>query len=329
MRVLKQAMETGCVEIAQHGWTHQKIDGQGTEFVGLPLEAQRDMIERGRDEIETALNTNVDVFIPPFNSHDQNTLLALRDLGFAAISSEARSSNVVDGIHYVPCTTSLQELDVAMKARRQHAGAAIVVALFHGHDFVESGFRNALLDFNEFDELLERTCTLPNVRFSTIIDESQMTDWGHDLTTNVAYARNREQIERIKDISRLFGPFGMDRTVERVLPNHYAVYLEKDMITIHTRLLALEIAVEATVFFFSCALVFGLFRLAVKGSRGRFAATCVAVGGLLCFVFLLLEGSLGIVSVPGFGSRLLLFTVACAGSTFGAALDVASSRNVV
>ena len=150
MRVLKQAMETGCVEIAQHGWTHQKIDGQGTEFVGLPLEAQRDMIERGRDEIETALNTNVDVFIPPFNSHDQNTLLALRDLGFAAISSEARSSNVVDGIHYVPCTTSLQELDVAMKARRQHAGAAIVVALFHGHDKVVcagqcGGFFNILI----------------------------------------------------------------------------------------------------------------------------------------------------------------------------------------
>lgn len=81
-------------EPALHGYTHLNLttDGWGdSEFRGLPLDKQIEFIQKGLGILRSTLQMqSITTFVPPFDTYDNNTLIALRNQGFTAISTEAR-----------------------------------------------------------------------------------------------------------------------------------------------------------------------------------------------------------------------------------------------
>ena len=75
-------------EIALHGYTHQSLSSfhVRSEFKGLDYESQYKRIYLGKKILKEALNIEPVTFIPPFNTYDNNTVLALKNLGFKVIS---------------------------------------------------------------------------------------------------------------------------------------------------------------------------------------------------------------------------------------------------
>ncbi len=78
------------IEIAQHGLTHLALSkvGGGSEFAGLPFHKQLEMIKKGKGILESIdPEIKLKSFIPPFDTFDNNTLEAVRELGFIAFSA--------------------------------------------------------------------------------------------------------------------------------------------------------------------------------------------------------------------------------------------------
>ncbi|MGM9484166.1 DUF2334 domain-containing protein [Roseateles sp. NT4] len=79
--------------LAQHGTTHEYSQpgggllGVGTksEFTGLPLQAQKERLARGKAILERE-GVWQPCFMAPSHSFDDNTLRALRELGFEAVT---------------------------------------------------------------------------------------------------------------------------------------------------------------------------------------------------------------------------------------------------
>ena len=106
--MIRTLVDTGRVEICQHGYQHvyttrqrsvnQLLYGRGSnsEFAGLPYEKQVQMIKKGK-EILRLRGFETDIWMAPSHTHDRNTFRALRELGF---------KYVTDGISLYPYTRS-------------------------------------------------------------------------------------------------------------------------------------------------------------------------------------------------------------------------------
>ena len=97
--------------IAQHGTTHiYETDSSGllhinsfSEFAGLEYDVQLDKLKRGRD-ILVNNGLNPVLFMAPGHTFDLNTLRALKELGFNAVTDALTASPYVrEGILHIPC----------------------------------------------------------------------------------------------------------------------------------------------------------------------------------------------------------------------------------
>lgn len=79
--------------IALHGYRHLYSTKKGglfplnkfSEFAGLPLSTQREMIRKGT-QIFSRHGIHTDIFMAPAHSYDKNTLLALKEAGYTKIT---------------------------------------------------------------------------------------------------------------------------------------------------------------------------------------------------------------------------------------------------
>lgn len=113
-RVMRDLHENGRAEFAQHGYQHQSIGthegiltkkyglSKETEFAGLSYEQQLEKIQRGKEIMErNGIATSI--WIAPYHSFDINTLRALRDSDFIALSDGiAMFPYKENGIMFVP-----------------------------------------------------------------------------------------------------------------------------------------------------------------------------------------------------------------------------------
>ena len=72
---------SGWVYIIQHGYWHE-TELENTEFKGLDYNTQYIQIKEGKQIVEDYFNQEITSFAPPYNSADQNTITALKKLGF-------------------------------------------------------------------------------------------------------------------------------------------------------------------------------------------------------------------------------------------------------
>lgn len=82
-------------EMALHGYTHeQQTDFLGaSEFGDVPIETQRDWLERGERIHESCVGTAPETFVPPLNTYDSNTVAALDERGYTTVSGARWATN--------------------------------------------------------------------------------------------------------------------------------------------------------------------------------------------------------------------------------------------
>ena len=108
--VIKGLMDNGW-EVAQHGTYHvYETEDTGlldinpfSEFAGLPYESQLEKIKTGQD-ILSGKGINTQIFMAPGHTYDENTLDALKALGFTALTDGLYDKPYIrNGIICVPC----------------------------------------------------------------------------------------------------------------------------------------------------------------------------------------------------------------------------------
>lgn len=158
--MLRDGQASGTVEPALHGFSHQTQRSGPTcsEFVGLTYDAQRARIAQGKQMLEQATGSTIQIFIPPWDSYDDVTLQVLADLGFTYISADTGSPVRTDlPLKYVPCTCELRsiaDLTKPLEKRRLGSQMTPIVVLFHSYDFTDAGSAQASLSLADLDGLL-------------------------------------------------------------------------------------------------------------------------------------------------------------------------------
>lgn len=101
--------------IAQHGYQHVYTRKKGgcfplndfSEFAGLTLREQRQLLSEGRRELEEK-GISTDIFMAPAHSYDKNTLRALKELGFTGVTDGFGSRPYLrEGLTFYPISFRL------------------------------------------------------------------------------------------------------------------------------------------------------------------------------------------------------------------------------
>jgi peptidoglycan/xylan/chitin deacetylase (PgdA/CDA1 family) len=156
--IIKKGSSDGTLEVALHGYSHFSIaESNLSEFSGLDFEAQKQRLIESKRFLEDLFNTRINVFVPPFNTYDTNTIRALDLLDFRILSAAIFGSALPAArILFIPATCGLQNLRAAVgAARRAPDRTPLIVALFHHYDFKEVDASQGALTLGELDSLLE------------------------------------------------------------------------------------------------------------------------------------------------------------------------------
>jgi hypothetical protein len=141
LELLRAGLREGLLEVALHGHSHRPSPAaRHSEFAGLPRPQQALRIAEGRRRLEQALGAKVRVFVPPWNSYDENTLVALAQLGFTSVSASANGpSPQASVLRFLPATARLRDLRGAVESARRLADpGALIVVLMHPPDLVQA-----------------------------------------------------------------------------------------------------------------------------------------------------------------------------------------------
>lgn len=116
----------------------------GSEFSGLSLEEQTELIRKGKSILESH-GIHTDVFFAPAHSYDWNTLKALTACGFNYMS-DGKSSKpyLLDGITCIPCRSN---------GCPSIGKKGFYTAVFHAHEWA---FKEKEYDYRAFCNLLDK-----------------------------------------------------------------------------------------------------------------------------------------------------------------------------
>jgi peptidoglycan/xylan/chitin deacetylase (PgdA/CDA1 family) len=250
IRFLQEAVASGAVDVAAHGWNHRTVAKQRphSEFVGLPLEAQVDSLSKGKALFRHSANLHPTVFVPPWNAYDRQTLEALSRVDYVCLSAN-RFGPVRDGLRFVPITADLLELrDAVASARNSQDPDPVIGVILHPYDFKGSGDSRALTDAAAFDaelawlatqkdvavvsisELARKNATLDADRFranqplwfESIVPPFVPTTSGTGFFRSTACARQakarRAALTTLTYLVAVFISFGMASTILNAIP---------------------------------------------------------------------------------------------------------------
>jgi len=160
------AVREGVLEIAQHGYQAEDY----SEFAGLNYEEQVQKIKKGKEFLEQKLGMPVLTFVPPWNTYDENTLIALEKAGFTHLSASARGvASSATRLQFLPATVGITQLKHAVVMARQTLDRSpVIVALFHPYNFTEVDPLRGLITFDEFTQTLEWISQQEDVRVEPI-----------------------------------------------------------------------------------------------------------------------------------------------------------------
>ena len=142
--ILKRMLTTGNFEVAQHGFSHED-NAKGTplsssEFAGLPLEEQMQRITRGKEVLESRLGIKPQSFAPPWNTYDENTVVALKKCGFRVFSPGGPDPALQAeyGMPVIGCGAGIATLRARVEEARKGKDAhPVITALFHIYEIKE------------------------------------------------------------------------------------------------------------------------------------------------------------------------------------------------
>lgn len=135
LEMLKKWKQEKKIEFALHGYTHRsyrsKREGY-SEFEGLAYSTQLEMIQKGKMLLEEVLDTKINLFVPPFDRYDLNTILAVQSSGITILSG----ANYYNPIHSVVEAIKFPNVNIGIKELHAIANAPfdkgrILVILYH------------------------------------------------------------------------------------------------------------------------------------------------------------------------------------------------------
>ena len=140
-RHLVDAADKGIIEIAQHGTTHVQISqtesGLPSEYFGQPFGWQLSRIQDGLAELETVFGKRIGGFVPPWNTYDENTAKATKEVGLAYLSPSLEIYQS-GKLPIIPKTCNLLHAQAAIEeAERFGFLDPAVVIVLHPYQFEE------------------------------------------------------------------------------------------------------------------------------------------------------------------------------------------------
>jgi hypothetical protein len=177
--LIKQFHDQGVVEVAVHGCNHSnnKKTATNSEFSGLPRAEQENILKMTKKSLEMALEFPVTAFVPPYNTYDDNTLIALAETGFTLLSAGPKGPALDDSpLNFLPGGPYPYKLRTIMKTAlaNDHRDALIVVTM---HPYDISGTGRELPTFRKKDSQisiggiiddLQWVARTPNIRLTTL-----------------------------------------------------------------------------------------------------------------------------------------------------------------
>jgi len=170
---LIRANNSGVIEIAQHGYTHNRINeanAMPTEFAGADLPSQMKNIKYGRAILNKVFKKQITGFVPPFNTFDETTIHALEQQNFLYLSAGAEHCLPdISSISLLPRTCQLSELHNAIvEARRKANTNSYIIPVMHHYDFKEHGEQKADISLGDFDQLMRWISHQPDIKTHTL-----------------------------------------------------------------------------------------------------------------------------------------------------------------
>ncbi|MEO0234588.1 MAG: DUF2334 domain-containing protein [candidate division WOR-3 bacterium] len=137
---------------ALHGHTHKNNSFDRRfkyEFNYLPLDTQIKMLNEGKIFLESITERKIQIFIPPWNGYDSNTIIAMEKTGFKTISAGIRGFSINSDIKYLPLTTTIKEVkEIFQKNFNVRLKNVMIVVNIHSYEFEK------LEDIKNMEQLL-------------------------------------------------------------------------------------------------------------------------------------------------------------------------------
>jgi peptidoglycan/xylan/chitin deacetylase (PgdA/CDA1 family) len=178
---LRSRIQRNEIEVALHGWNHinelrppflGKISY--SEFASLDYEKQYKKLATGKKVLDSVLQINTRVYIPTFNTYDNNTLTALEDLKFEVISGVLKGvTSKSNTLKYIPAT--YEDFSELPEIVENSKGSDVsIIIYFHPYSFRESSSGSTkdlskLITISQLDTLLN-WIKKQNVSFYTFSD---------------------------------------------------------------------------------------------------------------------------------------------------------------
>ncbi len=174
--ILKRMLSMGNFEVAQHGFSHED-NAKGTprhssEFAGLPLEEQMQRIARGKELLESRLGMKVNSFAPPWNTYDENTVLALKTGGFSVFSPGGPDPFLQDkyAMPIIGCGAGVGTLRTRIEEARNGTDPhPIMTGIFHIYEIKDFDPKGTFT-LAELAETLDWLKAQPDVDLCTVQD---------------------------------------------------------------------------------------------------------------------------------------------------------------
>ena len=199
---IEEGLDRNLFELALHGWDHE-------DFTTFDLLQQKDLLKKANEKNQILFGNKSQVFTPPYDQFNDNTLKAMNDLNIKIISSSLEAENdfnegkdifnlkikminsgsVGDGIYHLPSTVSFYDYedenrtkvslrDILNKVDDSISKYGYSVITLHAQDFAkldEEGKYIDVVDSKQIEDLLLLidTLKLKNISlssFSGIVD---------------------------------------------------------------------------------------------------------------------------------------------------------------
>jgi len=189
---LRRAVQEGRVEVAQHGFCHQRNTAKGHnigEFREISYEQQLRFLRKGKAVLTQALEGREPlVFIPPFNALDSNTAKALRQEKFSVLSADLTYCYAsMNGLNILPLTLGLRDIEnLSDSDLLSLPEGSILTVIYHPVDLtifpdsIERGTAGRYFGTERLDRLLLRLSRLSTIEVTTplrLLQEGQDLSW--------------------------------------------------------------------------------------------------------------------------------------------------------
>lgn len=210
---IEEGLDRNLFELALHGWDHE-------DFTTFDLQQQKDLLKKANEKNQILFGNKSQVFIPPYDQFNNNTLKAMNDLNIKILSSSLQTENhfnegedifnlkvkminsgsVGDGIYHLPSTVSFYDIgnenrtknslqDILNKVNDSISKYGYSVITFHPQDFAklnEEGEFIDIVDSKQIEDLslLIDTLKLKNISTSSfygIVDLKSSNELENDM----------------------------------------------------------------------------------------------------------------------------------------------------